>query len=504
MSLRPLALLLTLLLLATPAAAADIAFTVTMSEPVIVSTAPGTPSIAIDVGGQPRAATYRSGSGTSTLTFAYSVQPGDFDPDGIALTPSITAPAGSITDLAGNPLSNYGFTPPATTGLKVQTYRVAFQATPITSANAGSVSFTISGAPPNSTGYDYAITSSNGGTAVTGSGTMSGSSVTVSNVDVSGLAMGTLSLAVTVTAPAGTGLPKVVTATPSFTSRPLDGVAGVAAAYSLRQLRSSYGGPLIAVRKSGVAGTKDIWPTLMGDLAVSELMSHCSGATCSIAAWYDQSTNGNNASQSTAGAQPDIVTGGVMQQLSNGKPALNGKGSSEMTFALPASLLSYPITVNLVVKKNAALQRGCWLKLGGVAAYNGGIALCVGGYNSFDPPATGGGETIWGLKEWVEWISTGTALAPSAVVTFMQAAGANGSSIFQNGAALTLYTSGSAPQTPDSGTPGYLFGHVYFTGQTRYTQDSIAEMVILSSLLSTAARQSLEREQGGYFGITVQ
>ena len=60
--------------------------TVTFSEGVTVSTADGTPRLAIDIGGQPRNILYdRAGSSTGQLIFGYTVFAGDMDADGIAV-----------------------------------------------------------------------------------------------------------------------------------------------------------------------------------------------------------------------------------------------------------------------------------------------------------------------------------------------------------------------------------------------------------------------------------
>ena len=58
----------------------------TFSEAVTVSTADGTPRLAIDIGGQPRNIPYdRAGSSTGQLIFGYTVFAGDMDADGIAV-----------------------------------------------------------------------------------------------------------------------------------------------------------------------------------------------------------------------------------------------------------------------------------------------------------------------------------------------------------------------------------------------------------------------------------
>jgi hypothetical protein len=197
-----------------PAAAANLSFTVAASEPVTVT---GTPRIAIDVGGVTRYATYASGSGTSSLTFSYAVQPGDFDGNGIALASPVELNGGSIIDVAGNPASALTFTLPDISAIKVQTYTASFTTSPITNANANAVSFAIAKAPTGAS-FSYAISSSGGAGTVSGSGTVSGATHTVSNVDVSALPSGTLTLSVTVsTAAGGTGAAKAATSTPSFT-----------------------------------------------------------------------------------------------------------------------------------------------------------------------------------------------------------------------------------------------------------------------------------------------
>ena len=77
-----------------------IEITVTFDEDVIVT---GTPTISINMGGNPRQASYESGSGTDTLTFQYEVQAGDNDADGISITRgNLDLNGGTIQDRAGN------------------------------------------------------------------------------------------------------------------------------------------------------------------------------------------------------------------------------------------------------------------------------------------------------------------------------------------------------------------------------------------------------------------
>ena len=62
-----------------------VTFTVTFNSPVVVNRRGGTPAMRIEVGGEPRGALYRTGSGTSSLVFEYTVQEEDSDHDGISI-----------------------------------------------------------------------------------------------------------------------------------------------------------------------------------------------------------------------------------------------------------------------------------------------------------------------------------------------------------------------------------------------------------------------------------
>jgi hypothetical protein len=90
-------------------------FTVVFSEAVNVT---GTPRLQLTIGSTTRYATYLSGTGTSTLTFRYTVQAGDLDTDGIAVASPIDLNGGTIKDVPGND-AVLSFTPPNTSGVLV-------------------------------------------------------------------------------------------------------------------------------------------------------------------------------------------------------------------------------------------------------------------------------------------------------------------------------------------------------------------------------------------------
>ena len=78
-------------------------FTVNYSEAVTVDATNGTPSIdlVLDTGGTVKAV-YVDGSGTSALSFRYTVKSGDADANGVTIIPGIDLNNGTIRDTAGN------------------------------------------------------------------------------------------------------------------------------------------------------------------------------------------------------------------------------------------------------------------------------------------------------------------------------------------------------------------------------------------------------------------
>jgi hypothetical protein len=101
----------------------------------------------------------------------------------------------------------------------------------------------------------------------------------------------------------------------------LDEYPGAAAAYSLRRLSGSYGGPLIKVRRSSDNTEQDIFPLGNGSLDTTSLLSFVGANNGFVTTWYDQSGNGNNAAQGTAASQPQIVSSGSIL-TENTKPSI--------------------------------------------------------------------------------------------------------------------------------------------------------------------------------------
>jgi hypothetical protein len=98
----------------------------------------------------------------------------------------------------------------------------------------------------------------------------------------------------------------------------LDQYGGAAAAYSLRRLRTGYTGAAVRVRRSNDNAEADFRPEEITNGTLTAWTGANSGL---VVTWYDQSGNGRDATQATAGNQPTIVSSGVLETL-NSKPAI--------------------------------------------------------------------------------------------------------------------------------------------------------------------------------------
>ena len=104
---------------------------------------------------------------------------------------------------------------------------------------------------------------------------------------------------------------------------PLDTLAATAA-YGLRQLSSSYLGPLVRVREDALDTEIDINFDSNGDLDINTLESFCGANNCLVTVWYDQSGNGYDVSEANTTKQPKIYdsSSGIIT-MENGRAAID-------------------------------------------------------------------------------------------------------------------------------------------------------------------------------------
>lgn len=167
----------------------------------------------------------------------------------------------------------------------------------------------------------------------------------------------------------------VVGASSSSTPPLLDTYSGAVAAYSLRKLRTAYTGYAIRIRRSSDSTSLDIGFTANGGLDTTSVLSFIAGGTAFVSIVYDQSGNGNHATQTTASSQPLLAVGGIIYTL-NGKPiirtALPGLSGAQVYFNTPIS--------NLQPRPISIVQAGVIYQL--ASNIYGNVTCTLGGSNS--------------------------------------------------------------------------------------------------------------------------
>jgi hypothetical protein len=254
-----------------------------------------------------------------------------------------------------------------------------------------------------------------------------------------------------------------------------------AAAYSLRNLRAAYTGSAIRVRRSSDNAETDIGFGSDGNLNTTALLAHCGADNGFVTTWYDQSGNNRNATQATAGQQPRIVNAGVIE-TQNGQPTLLFDGIND-SFVMTSPLNSNNATINAVSKLSKTIVDGAYI-LGsqtptGLLGYDDELLgmrflSTSGGYFSSPLPAA--------------------VRSAASIDTFTITS--NVAALRRSGALIAGSVSIGENFQPT------LIG-TYATMGSRHWGGTLSEITLFGSSISAANRETLERNQGAYYTISV-
>ena len=188
----------------------------------------------------------------------------------------------------------------------------------------------------------------------------------------------------------------------------LDTYSGAVAAYSLRKLSSDYSGKAIQIRRASDNVEVDVSFDSSGavslDSAVTNVTEETTGSSTSLVTsatnlgqfvanasytdadslgsadsalvqcWYDQSGNSNNATQNTAGSQPQIVSSGAVI-VENGKPAVQFSA----LFSLDMATRLTQVQSNFSVRENITTGASVDFLYGDISTYD----YHAGGTNNY-------------------------------------------------------------------------------------------------------------------------
>jgi hypothetical protein len=265
----------------------------------------------------------------------------------------------------------------------------------------------------------------------------------------------------------------------------LDLILAIASvAYGLRRLYGSWTGAAIRVERSSDNAQLDIGFTASGDLDIAALLAFVGSGSGFVTIWYDQSGNNRHATQTTAGSQPRIVNNGVLETR-NGKPALR--------------LLSSTLNIAPISFTNG---------------YVGAVAAAASGDDNapvvlYDPPV-GGYNGLMGF-------SGGSFIrfrvrSPDPHASFQYANPVNTNTLMSytantaNGVADIRYFINGTQKATDTGAVITLPPVIGIGGShaSQWLRDgTVQEVAVFNTALSTTDRQTLERNQGSYYNITV-
>lgn len=200
-----------------------------------------------------------------------------------------------------------------------------------------------------------------------------------------------------------------------------------------------------------------------------------------VPTWYDQSDNARNLTQATAANQPQIVNAGVVV-TDSGRPAISFDGVNDV--------LSSAAFMNAAVGNSALTFVSVTGGTNGNFGWSGTAANGGAGtprlyfqrvrfaYNNLDAPLF-------------------TAITGTQVLT-MRHDGVTTTNAWRNG---TSMGSATEPVVASFGGGGHL-SVPFFSGTTAQAGFA-SEAILFASALSTQERQTLEQNQGSYFGVTV-
>lgn len=266
----------------------------------------------------------------------------------------------------------------------------------------------------------------------------------------------------------------------------LDGITANAA-FGVRKLRTAYVGNCIRLRRSSDNAELDFG--FVGNVLDTAAISSWLGAnTGFVVTWYDQSGNGNNATQATITKQPSYVASsfgskpclrwdGVDDALSAGSSPNQANAFTVAAVASTVLNTAYP----MIVCYGDASTEGWNLGWDSASAYKAYLILKTSTgvwgdhFAKFGAgPSSGQGYRILG------WRSSGTS-----------AIRVNGSEVQDSGQATAMQY-GAAPT--------FVIGNRKSAGNETQDRD-IAELIYMATAATGSEMSAIDSSQSSYFGV---
>ena len=219
-----------------------------------------------------------------------------------------------------------------------------------------------------------------------------------------------------------------------------------------------------------------------GDVWVKNVSATITNQSAYVTKWYDQSGNGNDAVQATAGNQPRIVNAGVLEVDANGKPCIS--------YAITANRLDVPNSSSL----NISTQQTISVVHNPSSAGGGSLGRIIDKSNGQYQSQISGTiiQTSAGNSN-----SNMITLSATNIDTIVYNHDITNLSCYKNG--VLNVSKGAVAITPNSNT--LYIGNS--SNSDRSYDGKFTEIILFSTALTDAQRTKLEKNQGRYYGITV-
>ena len=266
-----------------------------------------------------------------------------------------------------------------------------------------------------------------------------------------------------------------VTAAPAFTGLLNETYgSGAEAAYSTRRLNGNVTDCMV-IRRASDSTTTTIGFDSEGNISEADIISFCTGTTCTVYQWLDQSGNGNDATAPSTGAEPTIYTGGALVK-ENGKVAVDFDADYlEHSLSTSGGYSTSHLLIGLT-SVNTPNNYSITFCVGNNADNVNGIVLMT----AASTIPSNWGTFQGGSKKSTVSMSDGFR----RLITMSRGASGNGN----------FYTDGTT-----SGTYNGTSGSTYASLGHPTIKDNIQEVIFYASDKSTSDRTSIESNVGDYF-----
>ena len=246
--------------------------------------------------------------------------------------------------------------------------------------------------------------------------------------------------------------------------------SGAEAAYSTRRLNGNVTDCMV-IRRASDSTTTTIGFDGSGNIDEAAINTFCTGTTCTVYQWLDQSGNGNTATAAASGNEPTIYTGGALVK-EGGKVALDFDGSNDALLSGTFSSIPQPVT---------------WYALGAKNPSSTGIQGFFRTSATEHALSPGG---VVGSSTFYAGASIGVGVPLARGYRHLNTATANGSSssVYVNG---STYITGNAGTNPVSGVL-----QISRTQSGRYWNGTQQELILFSK---STDRTDIEENIGDYY-----